>query len=165
MSGHSKWSTIKHKKGILDAKKGVLFTKLSREITVAAKSGDSDPELNFMFEAYENKRSIYYVVENNGKIYGGAGISHLNEADYNICELQKMYFLPSIRGKGIGDMMIEKSLSFALDNKFKYCYIETLPYMKAAQKLYLKKGFSYINGPIGNTGHTSCNVWLIKKLK
>ena len=35
MSGHSKWSTIKHKKGILDAKKGVLFTKLSREITVA----------------------------------------------------------------------------------------------------------------------------------
>ena len=47
MSGHSKWSTIKHKKGILDARKGVLFTKLSREITVAAKSGDSDPELNF----------------------------------------------------------------------------------------------------------------------
>ena len=37
--------------------------------------------------------------------------------------------------------------------------------MKAAQKLYLKKGFYYIDGPIGNTGHTSCNVWLIKKLK
>ena len=125
----------------------------------------SDLEVDFMFEAYNKKRSIYYVVENDGKIYGGAGISHLNEADYNICELQKMYFLPSIRGKGLGNQMIEKCLDFALDNKFKYCYIETLPYMKAAQKLYLKKGFSYINGPIGNTGHTSCNVWLIKKLK
>ena len=125
----------------------------------------SDPELNFMFEAYDNKRSIYYVVENDGKIYGGAGISHLNEADYDICELQKMYFLSVIRGKGLGDQIIEKCLSFALDNKFKYCYIETLPYMKAAQKLYLKKGFNYIDGPIGNTGHTSCNVWLIKKLK
>lgn len=125
----------------------------------------SDLEVDFMFEAYNKKRSIYYVVENDGKIYGGAGISHLNEADYDICELQKMYFLPSIRGKGLGNQMIEKCLDFALDNKFKYCYIETLPYMKAAQKLYLKKGFSYIEGPIGNTGHTSCNVWLLKKLK
>jgi len=58
MSGHSKWSTIKHKKGILDAKKGVLFTKLSREITVAAKSGDSDPELNFRLRlAIDNAKS------------------------------------------------------------------------------------------------------------
>ena len=104
----------------------------------------SDPELDFMFETYNKKRSTYYVVENNGKIYGGAGISHLNEANHNICELQKMYFLPSVRGKGLGDQMIEKCLSFALHNKFKYCYIETLPYIKAAQKLYLKKGFSYI---------------------
>ncbi len=63
----------------------------------------SDLEVDFMFEAYNKKRSIYYVVENDGKIYGGAGISHLNEADYNICELQKMYFLPSIRGKGLGN--------------------------------------------------------------
>ena len=125
----------------------------------------SDLEVDFMFEAYNKKRSIYYVVENDGKIYGGAGISHLNEADYDICELQKMYFLPSIRGKGLGNQMIQKCLDFALDNKFKYCYIETLPYMKAAQKLYLKNGFSYIEGPIGNTGHTSCNVWLLKKLK
>ena len=151
-------------------KDNLNLSKLIREVLIeigVPKKGTaySDPELNFMFEAYDNKRSIYYVVENNGKIYGGAGISHLNEADYNICELQKMYFLPLIRGKGIGDMMIEKCLSFALDNKFKYCYIETLPYMKAAQKLYLRKGFSYIDGPIGNTGHTSCNVWLIKKLK
>ena len=58
MSGHSKWSTIKHKKGILDARKGVLFTKLSREITVAAKCGDSDPELNFRLRlAIDNAKS------------------------------------------------------------------------------------------------------------
>ena len=143
-----------------------VIRKVLIEIGVPKKgTAFSDLEVDFMFEAYNKKRSIYYVVENDGKIYGGAGISHLNEADYNICELQKMYFLPSIRGKGLGNQMIEKCLDFALDNKFKYCYIETLPYMKAAQKLYLKKGFSYIEGPIGNTGHTSCNVWLLKKLK
>lgn len=46
MSGHSKWSTIKHKKGALDKKRGKIFTKLIKEITVAAKEGGTDPELN-----------------------------------------------------------------------------------------------------------------------
>ena len=48
MSGHSKWSTIKHKKAAIDAKKGVAFTKLARDITVAAREGGSgDPTMNF----------------------------------------------------------------------------------------------------------------------
>ncbi|MFA5468387.1 MAG: YebC/PmpR family DNA-binding transcriptional regulator [Sphaerochaetaceae bacterium] len=46
MSGHSKWATIKHKKGIADAKRGQIFSKLIKEITVAAKMGGSDPESN-----------------------------------------------------------------------------------------------------------------------
>jgi YebC/PmpR family DNA-binding regulatory protein len=46
MSGHSKWSTIKRKKGANDAKRGKLFTKLIKEITVAASEGGSDPEAN-----------------------------------------------------------------------------------------------------------------------
>ena len=46
MSGHSKWSTIKHKKGALDAKRGQLFTKLARDITMAAKAGGGDPDMN-----------------------------------------------------------------------------------------------------------------------
>jgi YebC/PmpR family DNA-binding regulatory protein len=46
MSGHSKWSTIKHKKGAKDAKRGKVFTKLTREIEVAAKTGQPDPDFN-----------------------------------------------------------------------------------------------------------------------
>jgi YebC/PmpR family DNA-binding regulatory protein len=46
MSGHSKWHTIKHKKGALDAKRGKLFTKLIKELTVAARTGGGDPEAN-----------------------------------------------------------------------------------------------------------------------
>lgn len=46
MSGHSKWSSIKHKKGAADAKRGQLFTKLARAITVAAREGGGDPEAN-----------------------------------------------------------------------------------------------------------------------
>ncbi len=46
MSGHSKWSSIKHKKGALDAKRGKIFTKIIREITVAAREGGGNPESN-----------------------------------------------------------------------------------------------------------------------
>ncbi|MBD3425651.1 MAG: YebC/PmpR family DNA-binding transcriptional regulator [Candidatus Omnitrophica bacterium] len=46
MSGHSKWASIKHKKGALDAKRGKLFTKLIREITVSAREGGGDPDAN-----------------------------------------------------------------------------------------------------------------------
>lgn len=46
MSGHSKWSTIKRKKGAVDAKRGKLFSKLIREITVAARHGGADPTGN-----------------------------------------------------------------------------------------------------------------------
>jgi YebC/PmpR family DNA-binding regulatory protein len=46
MSGHSKWATIKHKKGALDAKRGQMFTKLIKEISIAARMGGSDPEGN-----------------------------------------------------------------------------------------------------------------------
>jgi YebC/PmpR family DNA-binding regulatory protein len=46
MSGHSKWATIKHKKGALDAKRGKLFAKLARQIEVAARGGGGDPDMN-----------------------------------------------------------------------------------------------------------------------
>ena len=58
MSGHSKWSTIKHKKGAADARRGQLFTKLSRAIIVAAKEGGPDPANNLALQnAVEKARS------------------------------------------------------------------------------------------------------------
>ncbi len=47
MSGHSKWSTIKRQKGLVDAKRGQLFTKFGREIAVAARQGGADTQTNF----------------------------------------------------------------------------------------------------------------------
>ena len=46
MSGHSKWHTIKHKKGALDAKRGKMFTRIIKELTVAARNGGGDPDSN-----------------------------------------------------------------------------------------------------------------------
>ncbi|MDA1279364.1 MAG: YebC/PmpR family DNA-binding transcriptional regulator [Chloroflexi bacterium] len=65
MSGHSKWSTIKHKKGAADAKRGQLFTKLSREIMVAAREGDPNPEMNFRLRlAMDTAKSLNMPKDN-----------------------------------------------------------------------------------------------------
>ena len=59
MSGHSKWSSIKRQKGVNDVKRGAIFTKMGREIAVAARSGGGDPDANFRLRlAIEKARSV-----------------------------------------------------------------------------------------------------------
>ena len=65
MSGHSKWSTIKHKKGAADAKRGKLFTKAIKEITIAAREGGGDPSANPRLRlAVDNAKSINMPADN-----------------------------------------------------------------------------------------------------
>ena len=65
MSGHSKWSTIKRQKGANDAKRGALFTKVTREVTVAARQGGPDPDSNYRLRlAVEKARSINMPADN-----------------------------------------------------------------------------------------------------
>jgi putative acetyltransferase len=59
---------------------------------------------------------------------------------------------------------MQNCLQKAIEFGFESCYLETMPYMEDAQKLYRKVGFDYICSPLGNTGHTSCPVWMLKKL-
>src|SRR5581483_10698452 len=65
MSGHSKWSTIKHKKGAADAKRGQLFSKLSRAIIVAAKEGGADPSSNLALQNAIEKARSYSMPKDN----------------------------------------------------------------------------------------------------
>ena len=65
MSGHSKWSTIKRQKGANDAKRGALFTKVAREISVAARQGGGDPDANYRLRlAVEKARSVNMPSDN-----------------------------------------------------------------------------------------------------
>jgi YebC/PmpR family DNA-binding regulatory protein len=65
MSGHSKWSTIKRQKGANDAKRGALFTKVAREISVAARQGGGDPDANYRLRlAVEKARSVNMPADN-----------------------------------------------------------------------------------------------------
>jgi putative acetyltransferase len=124
----------------------------------------ADPHLNTLFEVYQKDHEIYFLVENDEIILGGCGIGNLVDAEIKICELQKMYLAKEARGKGIAKELMQKCLIFAKQVGYDKCYIETLPFMKDAQKLYVKSGFTYIDGPLGATGHTTCDVFMIKDL-
>ena len=124
----------------------------------------ADPHLDTLFEVYQDKNEIYFIVEEDGIILGGCGIGNLMDAEFKICELQKMYLAKEARGKGIAQELMQKCLAFAKQAGYDKCYIETLPFMKDAQKLYVKSGFTYIDGPMGSTGHNACDVFMIKDL-
>ena len=124
----------------------------------------ADPHLDTLFEVYQAENEIYFVVEADGIILGGCGIGNLMDAEFKICELQKMYLAKEARGKGIAKELMQKCLEFAKQVGYDKCYIETLPFMKDAQKLYVKSGFAYIDAPLGSTGHNACDVFMIKDL-
>lgn len=121
----------------------------------------ADTALDVMFETYAVPNATYFVIEDHGKIIGGAGIAQLDNYAGPVCELQKMYFLDQARGKGIGTAMMEQCLQEARRCNFEQCYLETMPYMHAAQKLYQRTGFRYIDGPMGDTGHFSCPIYML----
>ncbi|WP_417800958.1 GNAT family N-acetyltransferase [Tenacibaculum sp.] len=145
------------------------MAKVIRDVLIelgAPKVGTAyeDKATDAMYETYEKERAEYFVVEYNGVVVGGAGFAQLDNFEGNMCELQKMYFLPIARGKGIGSKLINFCMNEAKKQGFKQCYLETLPYMKAATALYRKNGFIDLKSPLGNTGHYSCNVWMLKDL-
>ena len=145
------------------------IAKVIREVLIdfgVPKVGTAyaDKALDALYEAYQKPRAIYFVIELDGHIIGGGGIAKLDNCDENICELQKMYFLEEARGLGLGIQMINLCIQKAKSFMFENCYLETMTYMEAAQKLYLKNGFKYIENSIGDTGHYSCPVHMLKKL-
>lgn len=123
-----------------------------------------DSELDDMYHAYTKEKHSYWIVLKNETILGGAGIAPLQGGPANVCELQKMYFAPEARGVGMGKRMMTQLLQLASDFGFHQCYLETMPNMHAAQRLYAATGFSFIEAPIGNTGHYSCPVCMTKSL-
>lgn len=123
-----------------------------------------DKSLDDMYGTYNRQGMKYFVVQDGEKIIGGAGITPLAGEEEEICELQKMYFLPAARGRGAGSMMMDTCLKYAKSSGYKQCYLETLPYMEHARKLYARAGFESLEKPLGKTGHYNCTIWMLKDL-
>lgn len=123
-----------------------------------------DDEVTSMYENYSAPRSAFWVVERDGKIVGGGGIAPLQGGDGHTCELRKMYFLPEVRGRGLGKVLLARCLEFAREAGFKTCYLETIQSMLQARALYESFGFERVCAPQGGTGHYFCDTWYQKAL-
>ena len=123
-----------------------------------------DATTDTLFELFQQEGAGYFVAEINGEIVGGGGIYPTDGLPLDTCELVKMYLLPQARGIGLGKTLIEKSLAFAKETGYKQVYLESMPELKQALKVYAKFGFEYLNGPMGNSGHTGCSLWMLRRL-
>lgn len=124
-----------------------------------------DSATDSLFESFQKPNSVYFVAENeNGIVVGGGGIYPTEGLPDDTCELVKMYLLPEVRGTGLGRSIIEKCLTTALEFGFSKVYLESMPELKQALKVYEKFGFVYLCSPMGNTGHTGCDLYMIKVL-
>jgi len=124
-----------------------------------------DDRTDHLFEEFAVPNSIYYVVEENGVVIGGSGIYPTENLPNGTCELVKLYLTPAARGKGIGKLLLEKSLASARSMGYKKVYLETMPELTIAIPLYEKYGFTYLPSAQGNSGHCGCDVWMIKDLE
>ena len=124
-----------------------------------------DPEVGHMCAAYSRPGAAYFVVEAGGRVLGGGGIAALEGGPESVCELRKMYFLPELRGLGAGEQLLRLCLVQAQRLGYARCYLETLVCMTSAQRLYEKLGFTRLQGPLGDTGHHSCDTWYARDLR
>lgn len=123
-----------------------------------------DPSTDTLFEVFQAPRSRYFVAEIDGRIAGGGGVFPTDGLPADTCELVKMYLVPEARGRGLGKMLIEHCMSAAREFGYENIYLETMPELRQALKVYEKYGFSYLKGPMGNSGHTGCSLWMHKKI-
>ena len=123
-----------------------------------------DAETTMVFETFNRSKAVYYVIEIDGEVLGGGGIIQLQDYKEDVCELQKMYFDPKIRGKGLGKLLLEKIIDEAKDLGYRKCYLESASALTKAISMYEKNGFKHLDKPMGNTGHYSCGVYMMKNL-
>jgi putative acetyltransferase len=123
-----------------------------------------DETTDSLYEVFQTPGSFYFVALINDEVAGGGGIYPSPGLPSDTCELVKMYLLPHARGLGLGKKLIEKCLSFAKESGYKYIYLETMPELNKALKVYEKFGWKFIDKPMGDTGHYGCQLWMLKKI-
>ena len=123
-----------------------------------------DPTTDDLFNLFSISNAEYWILEYDGKIVGGSGVYPTENLPTGCCELVKLYLLPEARGKCYGKLLIEKCFRSAKKFGYKQVYLETMPELKMAVGLYERCGFEYLKGPLGNSGHFGCDLWMLKTL-
>jgi putative acetyltransferase len=124
----------------------------------------SDPTTDDLATLFESSNAVLWVAIVNGVIAGCCGIYPTPNLPVGYAELVKFYFDKKYRGQGIAFQLFEKSIASAKELGYNNIYIESLPHYKKAIAMYEKYGFTYLPQPLGNSGHTSCTIWMEKGL-
>jgi putative acetyltransferase len=123
-----------------------------------------DSTTDNLYGLFQKPYSIYWIAEEEGKILGGCGIFATPDLPDGCAELVKFYLASDQRGKGIGRMLMEKCFESAKMFGYKQLYLESMPELQKAISVYEKAEFRFIPGPLGNSGHFGCNIWMLKDL-
>ena len=124
-----------------------------------------DDSTDHLYELFSGTpQSFYFVAQDGDTVLGGAGIFPNEGLGETTCELVKMYLTPTARGTGLGKQLIATCLDEAKKIGFTKVYLETMPELKKAVSVYEKFGFTYLDAPMGNTGHNGCDIWMQKNI-
>ena len=123
-----------------------------------------DESTDRLSEVFETPGSAYFVAEVNGSLAGGGGIFPTPGLPAGTCELVKMYLAPNARGTGLGKKLMQLCLEKAKELAYEKVYLETMPELTKAIPMYEKFGFTYLDGPLGNSGHFGCAIQMMKWL-
>ncbi|WP_243345604.1 GNAT family N-acetyltransferase [Parabacteroides sp. FAFU027] len=125
----------------------------------------TDRDTDRLYEVFQHPKSAYWIAEEEGQIIGGCGIYPTEGLPEGCAELAKFYLLPQSRGRGIGRLLMEKSLSSARELGYKQIYLESFPELSGAVSMYRKAGFKDLPHSWGNSGHFACTIWMVKSLE
>lgn len=123
-----------------------------------------DPTTDDLFTLFRAKGSAYFIAEAGGVVLGGAGIFPTKGLPAGTCELVKLYLAQHARGKGLGKLLVSKCLEAAKEAGYSSIYLESMPELNIAVPMYEKMGFEYLSGPLGNSGHHGCGIWMLRKI-
>jgi len=125
----------------------------------------TDPTTDHLHETFSGvSKSGYFIAEIDGEIIGGCGIYPTKNLPAGYVELVKIYLKNEYRGKGIGKLLMNKSIEYANEQGYTHLYLESFPSLKEAIVLYEKIGFQRIEKPLGDSGHFACDVWMVMEL-
>jgi len=124
----------------------------------------SDPTTDNLHALFRTPGSVLWVAEVEGSPEGCCGIYPTEGLNKNCAELVKYYLSKKIRGKGIGKTLMKMCIQSARDLDYEKLYLESMPHFSKAVRIYEKLGFRELAGPLGNSGHPTCSIWMLLEL-
>ena len=124
----------------------------------------TDPTTDNLYKLFQNDLSAYWVAEEDGVLLGGCGIYPTKGLPKDCAELVKYYLMSEARGKSIGKLLLQVNVNTANELGYHQLYLESFPELDKAIKIYKKMGFRQLRKPLGDSGHSSCTVWMKKNL-